>query len=47
MGAKRYTETFKLEAARQVTEVGRGVYDVSNQLEVSSKSLYDCIAYGS
>jgi len=47
MGTKRYTDTFKLEAARQVTESGHGVYDVSNRLGVRSKSLYDWIkAYG-
>ena len=43
MGTKRYTDTFKLEAVRQVTEGGHGVYDVSNRLGVSSKSLYDWI----
>ena len=38
---------FKLEAVRQVTEGGHGVYDVSNRLGVSSKSLCDWIkAYG-
>ena len=47
MGTKRYTDKFKLEAVRQVTEGGHGVYDVSNRLGVSSKSLYDWIkAYG-
>ena len=47
MGTKRYTVTFKLEAVRQVTEGGHGVYDVSNRLGVTSKSLYDWIkAYG-
>ena len=47
MGTKRYTDTFKLEAVRQVTEGDHGVYDVSNRLGVSSKSLYDWIkAYG-
>ena len=47
MGTKRYTDTFKLEAVRQVTEGGHGVYDVSNRLGVSSKSLYNWIkAYG-
>ena len=43
MGTKRYTDTFKLEAVRQVTEGGHVVYDVSNRLGVSSKSLYDWI----
>ena len=47
MGTKRYTDTFKLEAVRQVTEGGHGVYDVSSRLGVSSMSLYDWIkAYG-
>ena len=47
MGTKRYTDTFKLEAVRQVTDGGHGVYDVSNRLGVSSKSLYDWIkTYG-
>lgn len=47
MGTKRYTDTFKLEAVRQVTEGGHGVYDGSNRLGVSSKSLYDWIkSYG-
>ena len=43
MGQKRYTEAFKIEAVRQVTEAGHGVYDVANRLGVSNKSLYDRI----
>ena len=43
MGRKRYTEAFKVEAVRQVTEAGRGVYDVAGRLGISNKSLYDWI----
>ena len=47
MGQKRYTEPFKIEAARQVTEAGHRVYDVANRLGISNKKLYDWIkAYG-
>lgn len=47
MGQKRYTEAFKIEAVRQVTEAGHRVYDVANRLGISNKSLYDWIkAYG-
>ena len=47
MGRKRYTEDFKVEAVRQVTEAGHGVYDVASRLGISNKSLYDWIkAYG-
>ena len=47
MGRKRYTEAFKVEAVRQVTEAGHGVYDVASRLGISNKSLYDWIkAYG-
>ena len=43
MGRKRYTEAFKVEAVRQVTEAGHGVYDVASGLGISNKSLYDWI----
>jgi len=43
MGRKRYTEAFKVEAVRQVTEAGHGVYDVASRLGISNKSLYDWI----
>ena len=47
MGRKRYTEAFKVEAVRQVTEAGHGVGDVASRLGISNKSLYDWIkAYG-
>jgi len=38
---KRYTEDFKIEAAKQVTERGHSVYDVADRLGISVKSLYD------
>ena len=38
---KRYTEEFKIEAVKQVTERGHSVYDVAGRLGISVKSLYD------
>lgn len=40
MSSKRYTEEFKLEAVKQVTERGFGVYDVATRLGVTTHSLY-------
>lgn len=40
MGSKRYTDEFKAEAARQVTEHGRSVRDVATRLGVSIDSMY-------
>jgi transposase-like protein len=40
MSSKRYTEEFKIEAAKQVTERGHGIYSVANRLGVTPKSLY-------
>lgn len=37
---QRYTEEFKLEAIKQVTERGHAVADVATRLGVSSHSLY-------
>ncbi len=37
---KRFTEEFKIEAVRQVTERGRRVADVAERLGVSTHSLY-------
>src|SRR5699024_7745317 len=37
---KRYTEEFKIEAVRQVTERGYKVADVSRRLGVSAHGLY-------
>lgn len=43
MSGKRYTEEFKIEAVRQVTDRGRSVAEVANRLGVTTKSLYDWI----
>ena len=40
MSGKRYTEEFKVEAARQVLEQGRPVRDVAARLGVGVDSLY-------
>lgn len=40
MSAKRYTEEFKIEAVKQVTERRHAVVDVSARLGVSGHSLY-------
>lgn len=37
---KRYTEEFKIEAVKQVTERGYSVQDVAERLGVTTKSLY-------
>ena len=47
MSDKRYTEEFKIEAVKQITERGHSVYDVSQRLGVSTHSLYTwCRKYG-
>ena len=43
MTFKRYTEEFRDEAVRQVTERGYSVGEVAERLGVSSKSLYKWI----
>lgn len=43
MTFKRYTEEFRAEAVRQVTERGYSVGDVADRLGVSTKSLYKWI----
>lgn len=43
MSSKRYTEEFKQEAVKQVTDRGYKVADVGNRLGVSTYSLYDWI----
>lgn len=43
MSKKRYTEEFKVEAIKQVTERGHAVADVAARLGVSSHSLYQWI----
>lgn len=43
MSKKRYTEEFKVEAIKQVTERGHAVAEVAARLGVSSHSLYQWI----
>lgn len=43
MSGKRYTEEFKIEAVRQVTDRGHSVAEVAKRLGVTTKSLYDWI----
>jgi transposase len=40
MSAKRYTEEFKIEAVKQVTERGYKVTEVSTRLGITTHSLY-------
>ena len=40
MTGKRYTDEFKFEAVRQVTEHGRPVAEVAQRLGITSHSLY-------
>jgi len=40
MSYQRYSEEFKREAVKQVTERGHSVSDVSKRLDISIKSLY-------
>ncbi len=40
MSYQRYSEEFKSEAVKQVTERGHSVSDVSKRLGISGKSLY-------
>ena len=41
MSGKRYTDEFKIEAVRQITEGGYPVQEVAARLGVTTKSLYD------
>ncbi len=43
MKSKRYTEEFKVEAVKQITERGHAVADVAARLGVSTYSLYQWI----
>jgi len=43
MSSKRYTEEFKIEAVKQVTERGLSVYDVASRLGVTTHSLYEWV----
>ena len=40
MSNKRYTEEFKVEAVKQITERGYSVFDVAQRLGVTTHSLY-------
>jgi len=40
MSSKRYTEEFKIEAIKQITERGYSVQDVANRLGTTTHSLY-------
>lgn len=41
---KRYPEEFKIEAVKQVAERGYSVMDVSQRLDVLTKTLYHWVA---
>ena len=41
MSSKRYTEEFKIEAVKQVTERGYSVREVAERLGVTTHSLYE------
>ena len=43
MSGKRYTEEFKIEAVKQVTERNRPMTEVADRLGVSYKSLHDWV----
>ena len=40
MSAKRYTDEFRIEAVKQVTDRGHPVAEVASRLGVNSHSLY-------
>ena len=40
MSSKRYTEQFRVEAVKQVTDRGHSVADVASRLGISIHSLY-------
>ena len=44
MSGKRYTDEFKIEAVKQVTERGYKIAEVAERLGVSYKSMHDWIA---
>jgi transposase len=43
MSGKRYTDEFKIEAVRQVTERGHRVVEVAERLGITAHSLYSWI----
>ena len=40
MSNKRYTDEFKIQAVKQVTERGHTISDVAKRLDITYKSLY-------
>lgn len=40
MSSKRYTEEFKIQAVKHITESGHSVSEVGRRLGVTTKSLY-------
>lgn len=40
MSSKRYTEEFKIEAVKQITDRGYSIQEVANRLGVTTHSLY-------
>ncbi|ADD69432.1 transposase IS3/IS911 family protein [Denitrovibrio acetiphilus DSM 12809] len=48
MNGKRYTDEFKIEVVKQITEQGHKVNDVASRLDVNPSSIYNWIKkYGS
>lgn len=45
MSSKRYTDEFKIEAVKQVTERGHGIYSVAARLGITHTSLYKWIKH--
>ena len=43
MSRKRYTEEFKIEAVKQITDRGYKIVEVADRLGVTPKSLHDWI----
>lgn len=41
MSSKRYTDEYKIEAVKQVTERGHAVKDVADRLGITTHSLYE------
>ena len=44
MSSKRYTEEFKIQAVKQVTERGYGIYSVASRLGVTFMPGFDAMA---
>ena len=43
MSSQRYTDEFKTEAVKQITEGGHTVPEVAERLGVTTNSLYKCV----